>query len=968
MKKKEKDSVLVLEEQEILDNLVDRMDKVIDDLGDKAKQYVEEAKAAREAGIHENYYAFLLAKNGLKDTEENRKKLMQARDELYDQRVEVYIDDDKEATSIQMGDTSFGRPGEIFVTSKNRPICRAFWGGQMPETYEFDNIDENGKFIEHVKCRLKLGRNIDLHFSKVRNVISAFPLTDEEQEELIVDILTQELLERRNDNEWKSILKSIQNKQKEIVLSPLKENIIVQGCAGSGKTMIMLHRLPIILMDNPNVLRKNNIYVITPSKTYIQLARDMIRKYDIADVSMGILKDYYDYCIGKYTYKGEGYGEINPSITLSKRELDYVYSKKCLEDIKEFYETIYSSANIDLSKEFGILGIQRTERKGNTIAAKIQSLLLDLNHVIIENDKVLKFAYKQIRDMVKTYQSFAVFLSSRQSEIVREIRKKISKAETEITKAEKELLKLDQELNERAWNHRQEIISNSNAEIESLTMIMRSVEDNTAYFEQYIPIIAKVEELSNLYEKIEGEARSHINVVYSLISGMEEMKRICDGLEYDFYRTEEKYIEYGEDPLRRYQIAKKTISEIEANNYSYIDEERSIYINQLYTEFNKKVETIVFDAYFSVLQKLGVEKDDKGEFKALTCSPYLFLQTLYLYSGAPNDAKESLITIDEVQGVAPEEIQLIKNINGDKLILNLFGDVRQHIEGTKGIDSWHDLDQIMKYTLYELRENYRNAIQITEYCNDCFADMNMRPMNTAGKGVHIIRDENHLINKMTQQFVDVNRTGLAAIIVKNVFEADYVKSVFSAFEGKLFDMTGDEFSAHRTRWNIITVDEAKGLEFSTVVVLSGNMTSNEKYIAYTRALDELTVFDTPIDTHVYEERRRLEELRRQEELENQKKQNNRKSDVPKNIEEKMVEKSQNADKKYVDSAVKKFFEEKGYEVIDNRSQKGHLWVIGEKTVIQDIVNQAVKEFKIMGQYKASKETNSRKGWCTKTKK
>ena len=66
--------------------------------------------------------------------------------------------------------------------------------------------------------------------------------------------------------------------------------------------------------------------------------------------------------------------------------------------------------------------------------------------------------------------------------------------------------------------------------------------------------------------------------------------------------------------------------------------------------------------------------------------------------------------------------------------------------------------------------------------------------------------------------------------------------------------------------------------------------------------------------------------------------------------------------------MKKFFEEKGYEVIDNRSQKGHLWVIGEKTVIQDIVNQAVKEFKIMGQYKASKETNSRKGWCTKTKK
>lgn len=80
-----KDNVLVLEEQKILDELVDRMEMVIDDLGHRAKKYVQEAKEAREAGIHDNYYAFLLAKNGLKDTKENRKKLMQARDELYDQ-------------------------------------------------------------------------------------------------------------------------------------------------------------------------------------------------------------------------------------------------------------------------------------------------------------------------------------------------------------------------------------------------------------------------------------------------------------------------------------------------------------------------------------------------------------------------------------------------------------------------------------------------------------------------------------------------------------------------------------------------------------------------------------------------------------------------------------------------------------------------------------------------------------------
>jgi len=32
-----------------------------------------------------------------------------------------------------------------------------------------------------------------------------------------------------------------------------------------------------------------------------------------------------------------------------------------------------------------------------------------------------------------------------------------------------------------------------------------------------------------------------------------------------------------------------------------------------------------------------------------------------------------------------------------------------------------------------------------------------------------------------------------------------------------------------------------------MALLSGNMTPNERYIAYTRALDEIMVYDTPID-------------------------------------------------------------------------------------------------------------------------
>ena len=43
------------------------------------------------------------------------------------------------------------------------------------------------------------------------------------------------------------------------------------------------------------------------------------------------------------------------------------------------------------------------------------------------------------------------------------------------------------------------------------------------------------------------------------------------------------------------------------------------------------------------------------------------------------------------------------------------------------------------------------------------------------------------------------------------------------------------------------VYESKGLEFTCVVVSDKNMTVNEKYIAYTRALKELAIVDDAAD-------------------------------------------------------------------------------------------------------------------------
>lgn len=48
---------------------------------------------------------------------------------------------------------------------------------------------------------------------------------------------------------------------------------------------------------------------------------------------------------------------------------------------------------------------------------------------------------------------------------------------------------------------------------------------------------------------------------------------------------------------------------------------------------------------------------------------------------------------------------------------------------------------------------------------------------------------------------------------------------------------------HPKKVSVLTVEEAKGLEFYSVVVLPQGMSENEQYVAFTRALHELTVIE-----------------------------------------------------------------------------------------------------------------------------
>ena len=60
---------------------------------------------------------------------------------------------------------------------------------------------------------------------------------------------------------------------------------------------------------------------------------------------------------------------------------------------------------------------------------------------------------------------------------------------------------------------------------------------------------------------------------------------------------------------------------------------------------------------------------------------------------------------------------------------------------------------------------------------------------------------------------------------------------------KSYHDLGMKQKVSRSKINIMTVYESKGLEFSSVVVVANGMNKSEKYIACTRALNELAVIE-----------------------------------------------------------------------------------------------------------------------------
>jgi len=208
----------------------------------------------------------------------------------------------------------------------------------------------------------------------------------------------------------------------------------------------------------------------------------------------------------------------------------------------------------------------------------------------------------------------------------------------------------------------------------------------------------------------------------------------------------------------------------------------------------------------------------------------LHFNSLY-YRRPPNP--DTFLHIDEAQDLSAAEYTLLREILGDGCVFNLYGDINQSLIPGRSILDWEDLQGIIGGDVCVLNEDYRNTLQITEYCNQAF-HAEICPIGIRGEPVSEMN-----AGEAIRWLLDLRQENpeyRTAVIVHR--ESDALRERLSAL---LRDEDVSWFAVDDRRLSVLTVENAKGLEFEAVAVLCGGMEINELYIAYTRALDHLCV-------------------------------------------------------------------------------------------------------------------------------
>lgn len=242
----------------------------------------------------------------------------------------------------------------------------------------------------------------DDYIGNEKNDFNKDKLVNKNDNNISDPFLIEILRKKRNITELTNIISTIQEKQNNIITQNINDNFIVQGCAGSGKTMILLHRLSFLIYNN-NKIDLDKIKIITPNNLFKMTIGNLARELQIDQIEKLCIDEYMDKKILEYGFNIKG--KI-VSANIPEKLYEYIYSYEFIDLLKKSYENYC----IELKKRFEDIGINILiniyKINGDSSGLKnINNLNYLARRVIEELSKKEKQYYEDVKEYKKIEKS-----------------------------------------------------------------------------------------------------------------------------------------------------------------------------------------------------------------------------------------------------------------------------------------------------------------------------------------------------------------------------------------------------------------------------------------------------------------------------------------------------------------------------------------------------------------------------------
>lgn len=213
-----------------------------------------------------------------------------------------------------------------FKKDSNRPMFeRIFHAYQVRNGEHFLDLEGN-------EMHTTLICDDEISNGDLIDVSLVYSENEEERSRIDSDaILERKLRENRGNPELKNIISTLQLKQFEIIQSDENSDFAVQGCAGSGKSQILLHRL-FFFRDVLSDENWDKVLLITPTELFRNYSSNLIKRYGLSSIRNTSIAEFYKRLLEAF------------DSNFKNRQYKFEMTEEYLPD--EFLSKVYSSANV----------------------------------------------------------------------------------------------------------------------------------------------------------------------------------------------------------------------------------------------------------------------------------------------------------------------------------------------------------------------------------------------------------------------------------------------------------------------------------------------------------------------------------------------------------------------------------------------------------------------------------------------